>query len=552
MKKPLVILGVVVGVVLAVIISLPLFINVNKFKPTLETDVSAALGRKVEVGNIALAIWSGGVSVDNISIADDPAFSESPFLTAKSLTVGVDLLPLILAGRLEVRSFTIIEPDVALIKSPSGAWNFSNLGGSAKASSAKRSGGGGGAATNLSVEKLKLWNGKITIATKGGKSIVYENVDLDARDLSFTTQFPFQVKAKGPGGLTLNVNGQAGPIDAADASLTPLDAKISVERVDLAATSFLDPSAGIAGQLDFDGRVASDGKEAKSSGIVKGRNLKLMKSGAPASVPLTVDYDVVYQVKNETGAVKQADIHIGNALARLTGAFELKSQTPAVQMKLNAQAMPVADLEGFLPAVGVLLPSGASLKSGTLNLNLTLTGPADKLVISGPINLANGKLTGFSVGSKLGALGGLMGKAGSLGSDTEIQKLSADTQVDPSGTQVENLDVVVPSIGTITGGGTVSSTGQLDLKMLAQLAGGAMNPLNDIGAGLSMLGGKAQKGIPFKVEGTTSSPVFLPDVGGAAGGLAKGAVAAPRDVGKAAEGVLGGVLGKKKNPSQRQ
>ena len=37
-----------------------------------------------------------------------------------------------------------------------------------------------------------------------------------------------------------------GPVNQADASLTPLTATIAVERLNLATTGFLDPSAGLA------------------------------------------------------------------------------------------------------------------------------------------------------------------------------------------------------------------------------------------------------------------------------------------------------------------
>ena len=102
MKKPLVIIGIIVVVLLVIVIALPFIINVNRFKPELETKLSDALGRKVEIGNIGLSILSGGVNVDNLVVADDPAFSHSPFLQAKELKAGVALLPLIFSGKLEV------------------------------------------------------------------------------------------------------------------------------------------------------------------------------------------------------------------------------------------------------------------------------------------------------------------------------------------------------------------------------------------------------------------------------------------------------------------
>src|ERR1700758_4497003 len=111
MKKPLIVLAVVVVVLLVIFLAWPFIVDVNQFKPKLETEIGAALGRKVQVGNISLAIFSGGVALDNVAISDDPAFSHSSFLAAKQLTVGVNLVPLILSKKLEVRSFTVVAPE---------------------------------------------------------------------------------------------------------------------------------------------------------------------------------------------------------------------------------------------------------------------------------------------------------------------------------------------------------------------------------------------------------------------------------------------------------
>ena len=217
-------------------------------------------------------------------------------------------------------------------------------------------------------------------------------------------------------------------------------------------------------------------------------------------------------------------------------------------MKMAGQGMSVPDLEGVLPAVGVTLPSGASLSSGALDTTLAISGPVDKLMITGPINLSNAKLAGFNLKSKLGALGPLAGLGGASGSDTEIQTLSANLRVDPSGTNADKLDLVVAGIGTITGTANVSSAGQLDCKMLANLSGGGA--IGAAGTALTAFtgGGKNSKGsggIPFKITGTTSNPVFVPDVTGAAGNMVKGIGSDPANAAGAAEGILG-MFGKKK------
>src|SRR5271155_4050593 len=145
MKKTLTIVGIIVAVLIVILIALPFVIDVNKFKPTIETNISDALGRKVKVG--------------------------------------VALLPLIFSKRLEGSSFTVTDPQGSLLRSPSGVWNFSTMGaGGSKTKSKDAS-----PPANFSVEKLKISNGTIVIGTTGGhaKTQTYQNVDLEASDLSY-------------------------------------------------------------------------------------------------------------------------------------------------------------------------------------------------------------------------------------------------------------------------------------------------------------------------------------------------------------------------------
>ncbi|MFY9803108.1 MAG: AsmA family protein [Candidatus Acidiferrales bacterium] len=563
-RKPLLIIGGIVVVIFLILLALPLFINVNQFKPTLETKLGVALGRKVGIGDIGLSIITGSVTVKDVAVADDPAFSNAPFLTAKSLHVGVEMLPLIFSRQMNVSSFTIEEPEITLLHNASGTWNYSTLGaaGQSKNAPAAKAGAAPTAtAPGFNVNKLTIANGKIIVGTVGGKTkpSVYSNVNLEASDLSYTTQFPFKLTATGPGGAELKVEGKAGPINQTDTSATPLNTTVRVQNLNLATTGFIDPSAGMAGILDFNGTLNSDGKQMSAKGTVKANKLKVSANGAPSSVPLSVDYATDYTLKSQTGVLNQGDVHIGNALARLTGNYNASAEPTKVDLKLNAQAMPLGDLEGFLPAVGVVLPPGSKLQGGTLTANLTITGPVDKPVIVGPVNLSNAKLAGFSLKSKLGALSsftGLGGGGGGGGSDTDIQTLSANVRNDPSGTKIDNLNLVVPSIGTVTGNGTVSAAGQLDFKLAAKLAGGVGAGMTEVAGGATALlgGGKGNSsggGIPFIVRGTTSNPQVIPDVGGVAGSLVKGGMAGVGDAGKpvgAAAGAVGGLFGKKKKP----
>jgi len=176
-------------------------------------------------------------------------------------------------------------------------------------------------------------------------------------------------------------------------------------------------------------------------------------------------------------------------------------------MKLNADNMPVEDLQALLPALGVELPKGSSLQGGTLSADFTIDGPVNAMVINGPVKLADTKLAGFDMGSKMSAISALSGAK--TGPDTTIQNFSSDVHYSPSGVQTQNINLVIPAIGTITGSGTMSPQNALDYKMTAALNGAMVSGLSKM-AGLSGNGAS----IPFFIQGTASNPKFMPDVKG--------------------------------------
>ena len=107
MKRALKIIGIILGVLILALIALPFGLNVNTFRPRLESELSSALGRKVTVGTMGLSLFAGSLSADDIAIADDPAFGSDPFVRAKSLKVGVELRPLIFSKVLNITDLTL-------------------------------------------------------------------------------------------------------------------------------------------------------------------------------------------------------------------------------------------------------------------------------------------------------------------------------------------------------------------------------------------------------------------------------------------------------------
>lgn len=187
-------IAIVVVVLIVILLVLPFLIPVNSFRPTIEAKASDALGRKVSLGNLSLSILRGSVGIDNLSIADDPKFNSGPFLTAKNVKVGVELMPLIFSKQLNVTEISIVDPQVTMLKDPSGKWNFSSIGGSSSSTPAQKPAQPASGSKNteaVSIGELTLEDGQITVGnTNSSKRSVYTKVDLTATDVAMTNSFP--------------------------------------------------------------------------------------------------------------------------------------------------------------------------------------------------------------------------------------------------------------------------------------------------------------------------------------------------------------------------
>ena len=464
MKRLLIIVASIVGILIVAALLVPLFINVDSFRPKLEKSLSTALNRDVHIGKLDASIFSGGASATEITINDDPAFNKGAFLKAGSLKVGLHLMPLIFSKRLEVTTISVNQPDIVLLKNAAGKWNFSTMGASSnkpKQTSSDTS------TPDVSVEKFEIVDGKIRVGQStgatAGKERVYDKVNLTAKNISLTSAMPFTLTANTPGGGALKLDGHAGPVNSEDAAKTPLDASISMDHTDLASTGFIDPASGLAGIIDFNGKIKSDGKKLDSEGKAKASNLRVMKGGQPAKTPLDLDYHTEYGLDSQAGTIN-TQIHTGGSMVSAAGTMNAKGQDILANLKIQGKNMAVNDVETLLPAFGVILPQGASLEGGNINMDMTAEGPLDRLVIVGPLNISGTHLKGFDLSSKLGSMAQFAGVKPS--NDTLIQTVSSALRVAPEGIKADNIVLDVPSMGNLTGNGVIANNNALDFKML--------------------------------------------------------------------------------------
>ena len=403
--------------------------------------------------------------------------------------------------------------------------------------------------STFTADHLQIKNGAITITSPGQATpSVYQQLNAEVTNVSPTAASPFKLSAQVPGGGSLTGDGTAGPINQANASATPLNAHVAISHLDLASSGVVSPEAGISGIANVDLKALSDGKNLNANVSANIQGLRIAKNGSPSPKPVVVQLTVVQNLQTLTGQLQNAAINIGKAVINAAGTYQTTGPTTALNLKVTTQGTSIDELEAFLPAVGVHLPSGSRLQGGTLTTNLNVTGSAAAPIISGPIRIDNTNLAGFDLGSKLGPLSSLAGIKS--GSGTAIQSLSTNVTINGGNVRTDNVSVVVPSIGSATGAGTISAAGALNYNVILKLTGvlGAVSGKGGAAAGAGGIAGQLmgmipagaaggaagsvignyagaalRNGVPVAIGGTTSNPTFTPNMGGIVNSATSGA-----------------------------
>ncbi|MGA8530377.1 MAG: AsmA family protein [Acidobacteriaceae bacterium] len=533
-----VLLAVVVLVVAAVLI-VPLFVNADAFRPTLENQLSSALGRKVTLGHLSFSLWSGSLVADNVAVADDPTFSTNPFFQAKSLRIGVETGALLFDRQVHVTKFVAESPQVQLISGKNGTWNFSSL---TRGSSAA-GGSSGSSAPQVTVGKFEISNGSVVVSSvpATGKPMTYSDVNVSVEHVSLTQAMPFTVSAKLPGNGSVELKGTAGPVNQQNAVATPLQASLTVQGFDPVAAGVLPASEGVGMVADVTAQVQSDGRTLTSTGKITATHLLLSRGGTPAAQPVNVDYAIDYALQAQTGTVKDIAVHSGPATAHVTGTFQTQAAETVLNLQVSAPNMPVDAVENLLPAVGIRLPSGSQLKGGTLSAQLAITGTTQAPEIKGPVDVEGTQLQGFNLAQKIGGLN-IPGVSGNV---TAIQTLKAEVDSTVPQTTLTNIDADVPSVGTATGQGTVTAAGALNFALVATLKGGVATMANTAASALGGIAGgllhsAVSSGVPLTITGTTANPVIRADLTKMVkGGLLGNQSGQKKSAGSVLKGLLG-------------
>ena len=391
-------------------------LNLNRIirenKPYALAEISGALGRKVEVGDVKASLrWGVILDITGVKIADDPAFSPAPIIEVSEVYGEAELLPL-LAGHLSLRRLVFREPQVRIVRDAGGKLNLSGIGKKRETSaptpektgedktgenkpadqggpasgtstsiaqgqampgeftrSGSKSSGNLGSLEGFAVDTVSIRNGTVSYDDlgAGGEPLAITAIDLDVTNFSATRRFNVAGKmAALDSDQNVALSGEAGPL-VSDGKLNvgaiPIDLEATIgplvlerlRRVELLARSIPLPLA-ISDVFQVNAKiigVADSLKFELSSDLSTPRVIYAGMLDKPAGVPLRISIDGSRD--HGAGAVDIVNLTIA--------ALELKVGNPGigqsvVQARLDSNRFDLGSVVKTIPAAAAYSVAG--------------------------------------------------------------------------------------------------------------------------------------------------------------------------------------------------
>jgi len=242
-RTAIIVISVIVAVVAAVVIYAVLNLNgiIQKQRGLILTKASDAVGRKVDVQDIHASLgWGVIADLRGVTIADDPSFSQTPFVQAADVYARVALMPL-LSHRVEVEQVSLKQPVVHIIRNQRGQLNVSSIGKSKPATGESlapapaapppaagtplkgapltqagpqgQPSAGPGALGEISVSSLTVEDATIVYQDAGAAPVTVSAVNLEVENLGVSTPIDIKLTLAALGtAKNLSLTGKVGPL----------------------------------------------------------------------------------------------------------------------------------------------------------------------------------------------------------------------------------------------------------------------------------------------------------------------------------------------------
>ncbi|MFA4992019.1 MAG: AsmA family protein [Candidatus Omnitrophota bacterium] len=175
--------------------------DINRYKPQIISQAGKALNRQVDFEKAALGVsLTRGVSlkIDNLAIADDPAFGKSDFLNIKKVSLEIDALRYVLKKEVNVPGILIDSPRVTIIRKKDGSLNAATMAVSPESGKPSSSPAAPFALPALLVSSVKGSDGIVTFIDytyDPPLRLEISELSFSLNDISLVRAFPFTAEA---------------------------------------------------------------------------------------------------------------------------------------------------------------------------------------------------------------------------------------------------------------------------------------------------------------------------------------------------------------------
>ena len=321
--------------------------DINDYRGRIQSELQQRLGRDISLGDMHLKIFPPSFEVQNVSIADDPAFgSQAPFVQAAELDVSVQLAPLF-HKQVEIDSLELKRPKVELVKDQKGCRNSLQPWEQEPSTHSEQALLGiifGG----FSLSHFIVTDAQIAITDRQAGQLpraVYDHIDVNLNDFSADHPFNLQLAAHlpGPGSQEIQLSGQGGPIPQSNPVATPFHGTLNLKNVAISGMKqFLSSPAlnNMDGTLTGQTKIDTDAGKLSASGQTTIQNARV--NGTDVGYPIAADYTVSDDLVNSLLTITRGTVKLGQTLLAVTGTVNTKPTPPNLDLHLQASNVSIA------------------------------------------------------------------------------------------------------------------------------------------------------------------------------------------------------------------
>jgi AsmA protein len=207
----------VLGLLLALILITPHFVDLGRFKRTYLPLLEEALDRRIDVGEVHLSLVpTPAIRLSKLTVSDSAAFADNTFFSAREIRLKLRFLPLF-RGRFEIVELVLDQPVFNLLKQPDGSFNYSDIGNKKTAGTVRREARkktdaakrAEAAAVPLAIpNRVRIQDGELNVITKGLAPVNIKGIDLALQEFTGATPFPYRLAFNYAGLKTVSLEGQ--------------------------------------------------------------------------------------------------------------------------------------------------------------------------------------------------------------------------------------------------------------------------------------------------------------------------------------------------------